>query len=58
MIPVYIYFKETFLDGQNRFTLDFSDEIVVHQILFYPENDYYITSKNCDLNLLKNLKND
>ena len=52
MEPVYIYFKEAFLDDQNRFTLDFS-EIVVHQIFSSPENHYYITSMNCDLNLLK-----
>ena len=53
MEPVYIYFKEAFLDDQNRFTLDFLDEIVVHQMLFSPKNDYYIPSINCDLNLLK-----
>ena len=34
MEPVYIYFKEAFLDNQNRFNLDFSNEIVFYQILF------------------------
>ena len=53
MDPVYIYFKEVFLDDKNRFTIDFLDEIVVHQLLFSPENDYYVTSMNCDQNLLK-----
>ena len=53
MEPVYIYFKEAFLDDQNRFTLDFPNEIVVHQIILSPENNYYITSMNYDLNLLK-----
>ena len=50
MEPVYIYFKETLLDDQNRFTLDFSNEITVNEILFSPDKDYYITSMNCDLN--------
>ena len=26
MIPVFIYFKETPLDENNKFSLDFSDE--------------------------------
>ena len=56
MEPVYIYFKETLLDDQNRFTLDFSNEITVNEILFSPDKDYYITSMNCDLKLLKIFK--
>ena len=53
MTPVFIYFKEAFLDDDNRFTLDFSDSINVYQILFSPKNDNYVTSMNCDLNLLR-----
>ena len=56
MEPVYIYFKETLLDDQNRFTLDFSNEITVNEILFSPDKDYYITSMNCDLKLLKDFQ--
>ena len=41
------------LDDNNRFTLDFSDGINVCQILFSPKKDYYVTSMNCDLNLLR-----
>ena len=32
MIPVFIYFKETPLDENNKFTLDFSDEEFVQEI--------------------------
>ena len=53
MTPVFVYFKEAILDDDNRFTLDFSDVINVYQILFSPKNDYYVTSMNCDLNLLR-----
>ena len=40
MIPVFIYFKETPLDENNKFALDFSDEefvqeIIKKQILYY-----------------------
>ena len=56
MEPVYIYFKEALLDDQNRFTLDFSNEIIVNEILFSPDKDYYITSMNCDLKLLKDFE--
>ena len=53
MTSVFIYFKEAMLDDNNRFTLDFSDGINVCQILFSPKKDYYVTSMNCDLNLLR-----
>ena len=40
MIPVFIYFKETPLDENNKFNLDFSNEefvqeIIKKQILYY-----------------------
>ena len=55
--PVYIYFKEALLDDQNRFTFDFSNEIIVNKILFSVDKDYYyITSMNCDLKLLKDFQ--
>ena len=53
MTPVYIYFKEALLDDDNRFTLDFANEIYVNQILFSSKYDCYITTLNCDLKLLK-----
>ena len=53
MTPVYIYFKEALLDDDNRFTLDFANDIYVNQILFSSKCDYYITKLNCDLKLLK-----
>ena len=54
--PVYIYFKEALLDDQNRFTLGFSNEIIVNKILLSADKDYYITSMNCDLKLLKDFE--
>ena len=53
---VYIYLKKAFLDDENRFTLDFSDEIIVHQVLLSPEKDYYVTSMNCNLKLLRDFQ--
>ena len=50
MTPVYIYFKEALLDDDNKFTLDFAN---VNQILFSSKYDYYITTYNCGLKLLK-----
>ena len=53
MTPVYIYFKEALLNDNNRFTLDFANDMYVNQILFSSKYDYYITKLNCDLKLLK-----
>lgn len=53
---VYIYLKKPFLEDENRFTLDFSDEIIVHQVLLSPEKDYYVTSMNCNLKLLRDFQ--
>ena len=44
MIPVFIYFRETPLDENNKFTLDFSDEEFVQETEFLSKNKYYITS--------------
>ena len=41
MEPVYIYFKEAVLGDQNRFTFDFSNEIIVNEILFSPDIVYF-----------------
>ena len=55
MEPVFICLKEAFLNDGNKFTLDFSDEEIVHEALFSPKNDYYVTSMNCDLKLIRDL---
>ena len=49
MQPIYFYFKETLLDTNNKFTLDFSNTELVYQISFSPKNDYNITTMNCNL---------
>ena len=46
MRPVFIYFRETPLDKNNKFTLDFSDEEFIQEIDFLSKNKYYITSSN------------
>ena len=51
MRPVLIYFRETHLDENNKFTLDFSDQEFVQEIEFLSKNKYYITSLNCKLKL-------
>ena len=45
----FFYFKETPLEANNKFTLDFSNTELVYQINFSKESDYYITTKNCNL---------
>ena len=51
MRPVLIYFRETHLHENNKFTLDFSDQEFVQEIEFLSKNKYYITSLNCKLKL-------
>ena len=44
---IFFYFKETPIDVNNWFTLDFSKTELIYQIIFSTENDYYITTMNC-----------
>ena len=46
MEPIYFYFKETPLDTNNKFKLDFSNTELVYQINLSPKNGYYITTIN------------
>ena len=49
MEPIFFYFEEAPLGLFNRFTLDFSNTELNYQINFSTENDYYITTMNCNL---------
>ena len=49
MEPIFFYFKETPLQANNKFTLDFSSMELIYQINFSTEYDYYITTMNCNL---------
>ena len=40
--------EETSIDVNNRFLLDFSKTELIYQIIFSTENDYYITTMNCN----------
>ena len=40
--------EETSIDVNNRFLLDFSKTELIYQIIFFTENDYYITTMNCN----------
>ena len=58
MRPILIYFRETHLGENNKFTLDFSDQEFVQEIEFLSENKYYITSLNCKLKLKEYIHED
>ena len=49
MEPIFFYFKETLLQANNKFALDFSSMELIYQINFSTEYDYYITTMNCNL---------
>ena len=49
MRPILIYFRETRLDENNKFTLDFSGHEFVQETEFLSKNKYYITSLNFKL---------
>ena len=57
MRPILIYFRETRLDENNKFTLDFSDHEFVQEIKFLSKNKY-ITSLNCKLKLKEYIHED
>ena len=49
MRPVLIYFRETHLDENNKFTLDFSDQEFVQETELLSKNKFYIATLNCKL---------
>ena len=51
MRPILIYFRETHLNENHKFTLDFSDHEFVQETEFLSKNKYYITSSNCKIKL-------
>ena len=57
MNSTFIYCKESILNDDNKFVLDFSDEEFVQEVNFLNNLNYYITSLNCNL-ILKNIVND
>ena len=58
MRPGFIYFKETELGDDNKFTLDFSDQDFVQEINFLSNNDCYITSLDCKLKIENHIHDD
>ena len=58
MRPILIYFGETYLGENNKFTLDFSDGEFVQEIELLSKNKYYITSLNCKLKLKEYIHED
>ena len=56
MEPIFFYFKETPLEASNKFSLDFSNTKLVYHINFSNENDYYITTMNCNLVIANDIK--
>ena len=54
MKPIFFYFKEIPLEANNKLTLDFSNMKLIYQINFPLENDYYITTMNCNLVIVNN----
>ena len=58
MRPISIYFRETHLNENNKFTLDFSDHEFVEEIEFLSRNKYYITTLNYKLKLKEYIHED
>ena len=54
MNPAFIYCKESILNDDKKFVLDFSDEEFVSEVNFLNNLNYSITSLNCNL-ILKTL---
>ena len=56
MDPVFIYFKEIDFTDDNQFTLDFSREEHIQEIIFLENKNYYIVSLNCNLVLKEHIE--
>ena len=55
METIFFYFRETPIDINNKFTLNFSNTELISQIIFSTKNDYYITTTNCNLVIANDL---
>ena len=55
METIFFYFRETPIDINNKFTLNFSNTELISQIIFSTKNDYYITTTNCNLAIANDL---
>ena len=49
MNPIFIYQNEALLQGNNRFSIDFVDDQIVNFISFTTNNQYYISSLDCNI---------
>ena len=50
-----LYIKETALNAENKFVLDFAEE-EIKRVLFSPLKDYYITTLNANITLEEDKK--
>ena len=51
-----LYVKETKLNDENKFLLDFANEEEIKSVVFSPEKDYFITSLTANIKLDENKK--
>ena len=51
-----LYIKETALNAENKFVLDFAEEEEIKRVLFSPLKDYYITTINANIVLEEDKK--
>ena len=55
MDPIFIYFNEIDLKDNNKFTLNFSDEQNVQEIIFLKNRYYYVINLNCNLTVKEHI---
>ena len=55
MDPIFIYFNEIDLKDNNKFTLNFSGEQNVQEIIFLKNRDYYVINLNCNLTVKEHI---
>ena len=58
MKTVFIYFRETLFDDNNKFVLDFSYDEFIQNVDFQKNVNYYIASLDCNLILKEEIKKD
>ena len=51
MEPTFIYYNNLTFDDENKFSIDFSNKDTIEGVVFKKNNDYYITSMTCYVDL-------
>ena len=55
MDPVFIFYNNLKFEDNKKFTIEFSNHDRLQGVMFWKNNDYYLTSMSCYIQLMNDL---